>query len=31
MSLKADVPMEGLVTGEIGLSPTGAPTWGQLL
>lgn len=29
--LKSDVPMEGLVTGEIGLSPTGAPEWGQLL
>ena len=29
--LKGDLPMEGLVTGEIGLSPTGAPEWGQLL
>lgn len=31
MSLKASIPMEELVEGEIGLSPTGAPEWGQLL
>lgn len=29
--LKSDLPMENLVTGEIGLSPTGEPEWGQLL
>jgi len=31
MSLSGSIPMENLVTGEIGLSPTGAPTWGELL
>lgn len=29
-SLQANVPMEDLVKGTLGLQPTGAPTWGQL-
>jgi predicted secreted protein len=31
MTIAGSVPMEDLVTGEITLSPTGAPEWGQLL
>jgi predicted secreted protein len=31
MSLSGNAPMEELVVGEIGLSPTGAPKWDQLL
>jgi hypothetical protein len=29
--LKATIPMENLVTADFGLTPTGAPAWGQLL
>lgn len=29
-SLQAGIPMEELVTGTMGLQPTGAPAWGQL-
>lgn len=30
MKLQATIPMEELVEGVIGLSPTGGPTWGEL-
>lgn len=29
-TLQVTIPMEELVTGTLGLQPTGAPTWGQL-
>jgi len=31
MTITGSIPMEDLVQGEITLSPTGAPEWGQLL